>query len=83
MTQTRATFIGFGAVLLWAFLATLTVGASEVPAFQLSAMCFAIGGIIGLLWIAFAGNGFGVLRGINWKVWALGIGGIFGYQFFY
>ena len=83
MTRNRATAIGFGAVLLWAFLATLTVGASEVPAFQLSAMCFSIGGAIGLLWIALGGNGFATLRGISWKIWALGIGGIFGYHFFY
>ncbi|PCJ75808.1 MAG: EamA family transporter [Rhodobacteraceae bacterium] len=83
MTRARATYIGFGAVLLWAFLATLTVGASEVPPFQLSTMSFTIGGVIGLLWIVFGGNGFGILRGINWKIWALGIGGIFGYHFFY
>ena len=83
MTRNRATFIGFGAVLLWAFLATLTVGASEIPVFQLSAMSFSIGGAIGILWIVFVGNGFGILRGINWKIWALGIGGIFGYHFFY
>ena len=83
MTRNNATTIGFGAILLWAFLATLTVGASEVPVFQLSAICFAIGGAIGLLWVAFGGNGFGVLRGISWKIWALGISGIFGYHFFY
>lgn len=83
MTRGRATLIGFGAVLLWAFLATLTVGASEVPPFQLSAMSFTIGGAIGLLWIVFGGNGFKILRGINWKIWTLGIGGIFGYHFFY
>lgn len=83
MTKNRATLIGFGAVLLWAFLATLTVGATGVPAFQLSAMCFSIGGIIGLLWIAHSGNGLAPLRGINWHIWVLGIFGIFGYHFFY
>lgn len=83
MTKNRATLVGFGAVLLWAFLATLTVGAAKVPAFQLSAMCFSIGGIIGLFWVAFGGNGFAHLRGISWKIWTLGIVGIFGYHFFY
>ena len=83
MTKNRATLIGFGAVLLWAFLAILTVGATGVPAFQLSAMCFSIGGIIGLLWIAHSGNGLAPLRGINWHIWVLGIFGIFGYHFFY
>ena len=83
MTQGRATFIGFGAILLWSVLATLTVGAAEVPAFQLSAMCFAIGGTIGVLWMKFGGSGFSTIQGVNWKVWVLGVGGIFGYHFFY
>lgn len=75
--------IGFVAVLLWSLLATFTVGAADVPTFQLSAICFLIGGLIGIIWIIFGGKGFGVLRGISWEVWALGIGGIFGYHFFY
>lgn len=83
MNRNRATAIGFGAVLLWALLATLTVGAAAVPPFQLSAMCFAIGGAIGVVWILFSGAGISQLQGINWKIWALGIGGIFGYHFFY
>ncbi len=75
--------IGFGAVLLWALLAALTVATAPVPPFQLSAMSFSVGGGIGLIWIARSGKGFGVLRGVRWQVWLLGIGGIFGYHFFY
>ena len=83
MTRGRATALGFGAVLLWALLAALTVGTGAVPPFQLLAVCFAIGGAIGLVWIAAAGRGLGVLRGQPPAVWAVGIGGLFGYHFFY
>ena len=76
------TLIGAGAIALWSTLALLTVVAREVPPFQLTAMCFAIGGAIGLIWTA-RGRGFGALRGLGWRVWALGVGGLFGYHFFY
>jgi hypothetical protein len=50
MTRGKATAIGFGAVLLWALLALFTVGSAPVPPFQLNAVCFAIGGAIGIGW---------------------------------
>ncbi|WP_185803642.1 aromatic amino acid exporter YddG [Pontivivens nitratireducens] len=76
------TLIGAGAVGLWATLALLTVLAGDVPPFQLTAFCFAIGGAIGVIWTAL-GRGFGAIRGLGWRVWMLGIGGLFGYHFFY
>ncbi|WP_230374121.1 DMT family transporter [Pontivivens ytuae] len=78
----KATLIGSGAVALWATLALFTVMAEPVPPFQLTAICFAIGGLIGVAW-TLAGRGFGVLKGLGWPVWAIGIGGLFGYHFFY
>ncbi len=82
MSRSRATFIGFIAVLLWALLALLTVGSAPVPPFQLAALCFAIGGALGAGWIAVTG-GFSVLRGIGWKVYAFGTLGLFGYHALY
>jgi drug/metabolite transporter (DMT)-like permease len=82
MSRVRATAVGFLAVLLWALLALLTVGTAPVPAFQLNAVCFAIGGAIGLVWVAKSG-GFGVLRAIPLRVYAFGTAGLFGYHFFY
>lgn len=76
------TLIGAGAVGLWATLALLTVLAGDVPPFQLTAFCFAIGGTIGVIWTAL-GRGFGAIGGLGWRVWMLGIGGLFGYHFFY
>lgn len=77
----KATMIGFSAVLMWALLALFTIGSSPVPPFQLSAICFGIGGIIGLIWSA--RRGFGTLARISWKVYAFGTVGLFGYHALY
>ena len=81
MAKSRATLIGFTAVLMWALLALFTIGSAPVPPFQLNAMCFAIGGLIGLAWTA--QGGFGVLRGVGWRIYAFGTLGLFGYHFLY
>lgn len=81
MTKRRATGIGFTAVLMWSLLALFTIGSAPVPPFLLNALCFGIGGLIGLAWMA--RGGFGVLRTISWKVYAFGTIGLFGYHFLY
>jgi drug/metabolite transporter (DMT)-like permease len=81
MSRNKATAIGFTAVLMWALLALLTIGSAPVPPFLLNALCFAIGGLIGLIWTAC--RGFSVLRGVSWKVYAFGTAGLFGYHFLY
>lgn len=83
MSRNRATLIGFGAVLLWAVLALFTVGSAPVPPFQLTAMCFAIGGVLGLI-VAFKTNDPAkLLRETPLLVWVLGVGGLFGYHALY
>ncbi len=81
MTRQRATAIGFTAILMWALLALLTIGSAPVPPFLLNALCFGIGGVIGLIWTA--RKGLGVLRTVSWKVYAFGTAGLFGYHFLY
>jgi drug/metabolite transporter (DMT)-like permease len=81
MTRTKATAIGFSAVMMWSLLALFTIGSAPVPPLLLNAICFGIGGAIGLVWTA--RSGFGVLRGISWKVYAFGTAGLFGYHFLY
>lgn len=81
MSKARATLIGFSAVLMWSLLALFTIGSAPVPPLLLNAICFGIGGLIGLVWTA--RQGFGVLRGISWKVYAFGTFGLFGYHFLY
>lgn len=81
MTTTRATAIGFTAVLMWSLLALFTIGSSPVPPFLLNALTFGIGGTLGLIWTL--RNGFDRLRGISWRVYAFGIAGLFGYHALY
>lgn len=82
MSRNRATLIGFSAVLLWSLLALFTIGSAPVPPFQLNAICFAIGGAIGLFWTLRRG-GVRVLRTIPVTVYAFGSLGLFGYHALY
>lgn len=82
MGRARATAVGFSAVLMWALLALLTVRTAPVPPLQLNAICFALGGLVGLVW-TLASGGLGQLRSVSWKVYAFGTAGLFGYHLFY
>ncbi|KFI25016.1 aromatic amino acid exporter YddG [Paenirhodobacter enshiensis] len=82
MTKVQATAIGFIAIGLWALLALFTVGTAPVPPLQLNALCFAIGGSIGLVWLVLSG-GLGQLKTIPLSVYAFGTAGLFGYHFIY
>ncbi|TSJ60631.1 EamA family transporter [Starkeya sp. 3C] len=77
-----ATLIGFTAILLWSTLALATSSTGAVPPFLLTALTFTVGGIVGLLAAMVRGVGLGVLRQ-PWPVWLHGVGGLFGYHFFY
>ncbi len=81
MSPFRATLTGFIAILLWSLLAVLTVATGRIPPFQLAAVTFAIGGAIGAVWLSRAGA-WPLLRQ-PLKVWALGVGGLFGYHALY
>ncbi|WP_380054681.1 DMT family transporter [Falsihalocynthiibacter sp. SS001] len=82
MQKRRATIVGFTAILLWSFLAVFTVGSAPMPPLQLNAICFAISGFIGLIWVS-RGIGFSALRTVSWKIYAFGTLGLFGYHFLY
>lgn len=81
MTRSRATAIGFTAILMWALLALFTIGSAPVPPLLLNAICFGIGTVIGLIWTA--RKGFAVLRGVSWKIYTFGTLALFGYHFLY
>ncbi|MEM9146442.1 MAG: EamA family transporter [Pseudomonadota bacterium] len=82
MSRGLATAIGFVAVLLWALLALFTAASGSVPPLQLAAMTFAIGGVAGAATWILRPTGWRALAQ-PWPVWALGIGGLFGYHFVY
>jgi len=77
-----ATLIGFTAILMWSLLSLLTVASGSVPPFQLAAMTFAIGGAIGAATWLFRPGAASALKQ-PWQVWALGVGGLFGYHALY
>lgn len=79
----NSTLIGSFAILLWATLALFTVGAKNIPPFELLGICFSISFIIGLLWCF--KNGVNLLKNLRHplSVWIVGIGGLFGYHLFY
>lgn len=78
----RATLIGVVAILLWALLALFTVGTVPTPPFLLNAMCFTLGGTLGLVWTLRNGS-LSVLRKINPKVYIFGTIGLMGYHALY
>lgn len=81
--RVKATLIGGIAVLLWALLALFTTGAAGIPPFQLLAMTFAVAFVVSLGVLTARGRRtFAAWRQAP-AVWALGVGGLFGYHFFY
>jgi len=82
MSSRTATLIGLTAILMWSLLAVLTVATGKIPAFQLAAMTFAIGALVGsLTWIGRPGA-IAALRQAP-LAWVVGVGGLFGYHALY
>jgi drug/metabolite transporter (DMT)-like permease len=79
VTLSTATLIGFAAILMWSLLSLLTVASGTVPPFQLAAMTFAISGTMGAATWLFRPGAAQALRQPP-QVWALGVGGLFGYH---
>src|SRR5712671_6119961 len=81
-TSRTATLIGLTAILMWSLLTVLTVATGKIPAFQLAAMTFAIGALVGsLTWIG-RPDAISAL----WEqptAWIVGVGGLFGYHALY
>jgi drug/metabolite transporter (DMT)-like permease len=67
---------------MWSSLAVLTAASGTMPPFQLSAICFLIGSLIGLSVMLREPRRLRALRQPA-KVWALGLFGLFGYHFLY
>src|SRR6516165_654554 len=82
MSSWTATLIGLTAILMWSLLSVLTVATGRIPPFQLAAMTFAIGALVGALtWIG-RGGGVKALRQ-PLVAWLVGVGGLFGYHALY
>jgi drug/metabolite transporter (DMT)-like permease len=77
----QATAVGAGAIALWATLALLTAASGAAPPFEMAGITFLIGGTLGLIYAAVRGKL--ALLAQPWPVWAVGIGGLFGYHALY
>src|SRR5580698_2698122 len=82
MTPRAATLIGLTAILMWSLLAGLTVATGKIPAFQLAAMTFAIGALVGFLTFIGRPQAIRALRQPP-IAWIVGVGGLFGYHALY
>jgi drug/metabolite transporter (DMT)-like permease len=82
MTSRIATLIGLTAILMWSLLAVMTVATGTIPAFQLAAMTFAIGALVGFLTFIGRPNATRALRQPV-AAWTVGVGGLFGYHALY
>src|ERR1700742_3682232 len=82
MTSRTATLIGLSAILMWSLLSVLTVATGKIPAFQLAAMTFAIGGLVGLITFIGRPQALAALRQQP-VAWIVGVGGLFGYHALY
>lgn len=78
-----ATRLGVAAIALWAILASLTALAGPVPPFQLTAMTFAIGAAVGLVYARVTGQSLAVLRTVPLGALALGVYGLLGFHVCY
>jgi drug/metabolite transporter (DMT)-like permease len=67
---------------MWAVLALLSAASGSVPPFQLAAMTFLVGGLMGGATWPFRPDALRALKQ-PWRVWALGVGGLFGYHAVY
>lgn len=73
--------MGCGALALWAFLALLARLSAGVPPLQLTAMSFAVGGVVSLVVVLAQGRADALRQPP--LAWAHGVGGLFGYHALY
>ena len=82
-STSRATAVGSVAIVLWASLALMATGTRALPPFQTVAIAFALAFLFSLSkWLVRREDIGGHLRQPG-AVWLVGVGGLFGYHFFY
>lgn len=79
----KATLVGFLAILMWSQLALFSALSGAVPPFLLCAFSFAIATGLGLAAGALTPRGAKPSVKIPALAWVVGVGGLFGYHFFY
>jgi drug/metabolite transporter (DMT)-like permease len=82
VSKQSATLVGFSAILMWAFLALLSTVSGSIPPFQLTAMCFFVGGMTGVVSWIWRPQAVKSLRQ-PWQVWMVGTSGLCVYHCLY
>jgi len=80
---TRGNIFGLLAILLWSTLASIVVVVGRIPPFELVAISFSVAFFIGLILWKKEGKGVLVHLRLPFRIWIVGVGGLFGYHFFY
>lgn len=75
--------LGLAAVLLWALLAALTTFAGNLPPFQLTAMTFAVGTAVGIVYARMRALSLEALREVPAGAWLLGVYGLLAFHVCY
>lgn len=81
--EARASLVGGIALLLWASLALLTTGAARIPAFQLTALSFALAFLMAAAKWALCRENPARFLPRSGIAWAVGVGGLFFYHLLY
>ncbi|NQY54515.1 MAG: EamA family transporter [Campylobacteraceae bacterium] len=74
---------GILAILLWSTLAIFTVLSKNIPAFELVSLSFFVASLLGLFMLKIKKVKIKELFKIPFKVYLIGVGGLFVYHFFY
>ncbi len=83
MTSNQATILGSSAVVMWGALALFTDMTAGIPPFQLVAMTFPLAFLLAACKWTYGREDIRTHFAFPPAVWVLGIGGLFGYHFFY
>jgi len=79
----KATLVGSSTILMWSTLAFFTLKTGNIPPFQLVAMAFSIAFLLVLAKWLYYREPLSKYFSSSLSVWVVGVGGLFGYHFFY
>ena len=83
MNNKSGNIYGVLAILLWSTLAVFTVLSKNIPAFELVSLSFFVASLLGLFMLKIKKVKIKELFKIPFKVYLIGVGGLFIYHFFY
>ncbi len=80
-SKTTATLIGLTAIGMWSLLGLMGAATGKMPPFLLNALAFGLSGLAAIITLAMRGQLASLRQPVI--VWIVGVGGLFGFHFFY